>query len=629
MPAFPTAPADSQERPASPGAAEPRPPAARRAVGLYPLLVSLPVIVVLPLLMFSGVLLHLMGEQTRAATARELSATNRAMAASVERELSHVRQALRLVAESPGLEAGRIDLPYLAAQIREVTRADLGLQTLSVVAPDGRVLLEYPPAAGGPGRIPLGDHHRKVFETNQVVISDLHASGSDGRLAISVNYPVWRAGRILWLVSARLDPVHLAGIMGSHIAGRDSAVATLLDGRYRILARTREMDRFLGAMPSEETLRAVTSRDTGVRRFPTRDGNEYLWAWATTIDGWIALTGIPARAADAALQESLLRLAGVGLALLLVGLSASLLLARRIVRTVDRMATDAPRLARGEAPPGRRSGVRQLDALRDALVSAGRHVVRALADRDQALEAERVARALADEDNRAKDIFIATLSHELRNPLSPIRAAAAVLRSPQADEARRAWAVSVIERQSAAMARLLEDLLDIARINSGRILLEREPTDLGRVLESAIEVARPLIEQRAHTLQVRLPDPPVTLDADPLRLSQVFANLLTNAAKYTDPGGLVEVFTEATPAEVRVTVRDNGIGLEPQALEQVFQRFAQVRGSLDRAQGGLGIGLSLVRGLVRLHGGWVRAHSAGLGRGSTFVVGLPLQPQPA
>ncbi len=601
-----------------------------RSVGLYLLLLSLPLLVVVPLLVFSGVLLHLMGEQSRSATQRELIATNRAMAAAVEREMSHARQTLRLVAESPALDAGQVASPALAAQIREVTRANLGLQTIALIDPVGQVLVEYPPRLGQPARITLGPHHRKVFETNQVVVSDLHRSAFDGRLSMSMNYPVWRAGRILWLVTARLDPIHLAAVMASHLGGRQETVATLLDAQYRIIARTRDMEQFLGRMPAEDMLRAVSSLEAGMRRLPAGDGEDYLWAWSTTVDGWIALTGIPAAAIDAALGDSLLRLALAGLGLLLLGLSATLLLARRIARTVDRMAADAPRLARGEATPHHRSGVRQLDALRDALVSAGRHVVLALSDRDLALAAEREARAQADESNRAKDVFIATLSHELRNPLSPIRAAAAVLRSPRADERRREWAVAVIERQAAAMARLLEDLLDISRISSGRILLERQPTDLGRVLESAVEVARPLIEQRGHVLDVRLPDPPLALEADPLRLSQVFANLLTNAAKYTDPGGRIEVFTEvdpgggAAPGEVRVTVRDNGIGLEPQVLEEVFQRFAQVRDSLHRSQGGLGIGLSLVRGLVRLHGGWVRASSDGLGRGSTFVVGLPL-----
>ncbi len=611
----------------------PRPPAPAagptRSIGLYPLLASLPLLVLVPLLAFSVVLLHLLGEQAREATRQELRATNLAMASAVERELTHGRQILRLVAESPALEAGRVDVAPLASLVREVTRANVGLQTLAILDAQGNLMLEYPPRVGGPTRITLGPHHRKVFETNQVVVSDLHASSLDGRMSMSMNYPVWRAGRILYVVSARLDMEHLNDVMASHLAGRNGALATLLDGNLRIVARTHDMEHFFGMFPSEQTLQAVSGAPGGVRRIVTLDGNEYLWAWSTTVDGWRVMTGIPARVVDAVLTESLLRLVLVGGVLLLLGGSASALLARRLAHTVDHMALDAPALARGGSPAARPSNVRQLDALRDALQSAGQQVVRALAVRDQALQAERAARAAADEDNRAKDVFIATLSHELRNPLSPIRAAAAILQAPGADAARRERAVDVIMRQSAAMGRLLEDLLDISRIGSGRIALDRREVDLKRVLEEAIEVARPLIDSRRHALEVAWPEPPLTLWADPLRLSQVFANLLTNAAKYTDPGGRIGVRVDSGGGEVRVHIRDSGIGLEAQDLEKVFQRFAQVRGATDRSQGGLGIGLSLVRGLVRLHGGWVRAYSEGPGKGSEFVVGLPLRARPA
>lgn len=602
--------------------------AGARPVGLYTLLVALPLLVLVPLMVFSGVLLHLMGEQARETTRRELAATGRALSGAMEREMAHTRSTLRLLAESPALELQHLDLLPLAATAREVTRANIGLQSLLLVDARGQVLLMYPAPVGPLPRLQLAAHHLKAQETNQVVISELNRSPLDGRLSLSITYPVWRSGQIPWLFIGRIDPQHLADVMASHLGGREEAVATLLDPRYRIIARTREMGRFFGQPPSEETLMAVTSAPSGVRRLATNDGNDHLWAWSTTVDGWTTLVGLPARNAEIAVRDSLARLVSVGLSLLLVGLMATLVLARRIVHSVDRMAADAPRLVRGDSLPSR-SGVRQLDALHDALAAAGQQVVRALSERDQALEAERTARALADEDNRAKDVFIATLSHELRNPLSPIRAAAAVLRSPQADDSQRQRAVAVIDRQAAAMGRLLEDLLDISRIASGRIVLERREVTLAQVLDSAVEIARPLIEQRGHRLDVLQPPTPLTLNADPLRLSQVFANLLTNAAKYTDPGGHIEVRVEPDPAQgqVRVRVRDTGIGLEPQALEQVFQRFAQVRGELDRSQGGLGIGLSLVRGLVRLHGGWVRAFSEGLGLGSEFVVGLPLPAQ--
>lgn len=230
--------------------------------------------------------------------------------------------------------------------------------------------------------------------------------------------------------------------------------------------------------------------------------------------------------------------------------------------------------------------------------------------------------ALRDADRR-KDEFLATLAHELRNPLAPVRSAAKVLRAPGADTNTRELATSIIERQIQTMASLLDDLLDVAKITRGQIALHRQRTALASIVETSLEVARPQLDARGHRLMVALPPEPIEVDVDPLRLSQVFSNLLTNAAKYTPPGGRVELTARAEGGGVYVAVRDSGVGLEPESIERIFEIFSQVKNTLDRAEGGLGIGLALVKGLVELHGGWVRATSAGLGRGSEFGVWLP------
>ncbi len=604
-------------------AAEPTGPPPRRSFGLYALLLSVPLLVGLPLLLYSGALLYLTAQRANESAERELAASNHALAAVVEHEFDQVQALLKLVANSQVVRNDGIDRVSADALLERLNRASPGLLSVAIVDRSGQVMAQYPPTLRD--RIPMRPHHAQAFAGGELVISDLDQDFQGRWPALSVDYPAWDRGELRWLITAEISAPHLGRLMTGQVRAR-GAVATLLDRQNRIVARTQEMERFHGRLPSPETLQALATGPEGVARFRTLDGNEYLWSWSRlSSNGWHLMVGSPSEDVDAALRASIERLALAGLLTLGLGVGGTIGVARRIARSTDRMAEAAPRLIRGEDPPHVPSGVRQLDALYGALREAGVQIGRALGDRDRALEAERVARALADEDNRAKDEFIATLSHELRNPLSPIRAAAAVLKSPQADPARRAAAVGVIERQSTAMARLLEDLLDISRISSGRIEIERQPVLLAQVMESAVETARPLIEQRRHTLDLRLPQEPVPLLADPLRLGQVFANLLTNAAKYTDPGGRIEVEAAVHGAEVRVCVRDTGIGLEPQALEQVFQKFAQVRGPLDRSQGGLGLGLSLVRGLVKLHGGWVRASSAGLGGGSEFVVGLPLQ----
>ena len=227
------------------------------------------------------------------------------------------------------------------------------------------------------------------------------------------------------------------------------------------------------------------------------------------------------------------------------------------------------------------------------------------------------------EDDRRKDEFLATLAHELRNPLAPIRQASAVARAPGADAARRAWALDVIDRQAGHMALLLDDLLDISRISRGRLVLRIQPVDLSEVVQSAIETVRPLIDRKKHELAVHLPPGPLVLGVDAIRLAQVLSNLLSNAAKYTDDGGRIVLEGELVAGDLVLRVRDNGIGLSEGALQDIFEMFSQVSSALDRAEGGLGIGLALSRGLVALHGGTLVAHSEGLGQGAEFTVRLP------
>lgn len=230
--------------------------------------------------------------------------------------------------------------------------------------------------------------------------------------------------------------------------------------------------------------------------------------------------------------------------------------------------------------------------------------------------------ALTDAD-RQKDEFIATLSHELRNPLASIDTAAQLLQAEQLEPGALAWAAQVVQRQSRAMRRVLDDLLDVTRLTLGRLTLHKQRVKLAGILRSALDSVRPLIDASDHTLSVTLPPDSIEIEADPFRVSQVVDNLLTNAAKYTDPGGHITVSAEVKDDVVVIAVSDNGIGIDPSAIEHVFQMFSQGTGARERAQGGLGIGLALVRGIVELHGGWVRASSAGRGRGSRFEVALP------
>jgi PAS domain S-box-containing protein len=251
-------------------------------------------------------------------------------------------------------------------------------------------------------------------------------------------------------------------------------------------------------------------------------------------------------------------------------------------------------------------------------------IVRDITERKRAEEeVRRLNEALLEADRR-KDEFLATLAHELRNPLAPLRNAVELLRRAEGRTDLHEQARGMMERQLGLMVRLIDDLLDVSRITRGKLQLRKERVELAAVIRSAVEAARPAIEAQAHELTVTLPDEPLRLDADPVRLAQVVLNLLTNAAKYTEKGGRIGLSAERRDSEVVVSVRDTGIGISAEHLPQLFEMFAQVASALERSQGGLGIGLALVRGLVELHGGSVEARSGGPGTGSEFLVRLPV-----
>jgi signal transduction histidine kinase len=225
--------------------------------------------------------------------------------------------------------------------------------------------------------------------------------------------------------------------------------------------------------------------------------------------------------------------------------------------------------------------------------------------------------------NRRKDEFLAMLSHELRNPLAPIRNAVEVIRRVAPPDATLTMARDVIDRQVRLLARLVDELLDVSRISQGKITLKKEPVELAKVVQQSIETVRPLAEARGQRLTVEVPPRPVWLSGDIARLSQIFSNLLNNACKYTQEDGRIHLRAEAEDGEARIAIEDDGSGIDAELLPRVFELFVQGERGLDRGQGGLGIGLTLVKRLVELHNGTVRAYSAGVGRGSTFTVSLP------
>jgi signal transduction histidine kinase/ActR/RegA family two-component response regulator len=273
------------------------------------------------------------------------------------------------------------------------------------------------------------------------------------------------------------------------------------------------------------------------------------------------------------------------------------------------------------------SGALLITALVEALHSARRRAEWAGEEARRQEEVLRLSEEALKEADRRKDEFLAVLAHELRNPLAAIRNAAQLIQVKEGGEDLR-WGTEVIERQSAQLGSLIDDLMDVSRVSQGKVLLRREPLDLRALVLQAVEDVRPASDERRHRLTVSLPPEPLPLSADATRVRQIAVNLLTNAVKYTEPGGRIELTARRDGDQHVLAVRDSGVGIAPEMLERVFELYAQADRTLASAQGGLGIGLTLVRRLAELHGGSVSAHSDGPGRGSMFTVRLPASDVP-
>jgi signal transduction histidine kinase len=264
---------------------------------------------------------------------------------------------------------------------------------------------------------------------------------------------------------------------------------------------------------------------------------------------------------------------------------------------------------------------REFDANDRALLLTLSELCAQALDRARLFAAESEARASAEAANRAKDEFLAMLGHELRNPLAPIVIALDLMKAREGEAAPRERAI--IERQVTHLARLVDDLLDVSRITQGKVELKKARIELAAVVAKGIELSSAILEGRRHHLSVAVPSEGLVVDADSIRLAQVVSNLLTNAAKYTSPGGHVGVEASRRADRIVLTVRDDGMGISPSVLPRVFDLFAQEDQGSDRSQGGLGLGLTIVRSLVSMHGGTVSAFSEGRGKGSVFTVDLP------
>jgi signal transduction histidine kinase/ActR/RegA family two-component response regulator len=592
----------------------------RRPLSLRWHLVVLSVGVILPVVAFAALLTARLASGERALAERRLVSRARSLAAALDREMGSSARTLQALASSERLD-GPLDPARFYAEAKRVHESQPSWLAVVLLTPDGQQEVNTFRPFGDPlqGALELPSLRRAV-ETRQPAVSDL-GRPLEGRLAFAVRVPVIRSGEVTHVLTAITPHEVVAHVLAPTGAEEEDWTRTVVDRGGVVVARTRDPGRFLGQRAPQTVLDLIAGPGEGAAEMTTLDGTPGYVAFSrAALSGWTVAVTVPLDVVRRPVRRSLAAEIGVGLALVLVSGAAAAFGAFRLSRAIGSAAAAGDALGRGGRLTAERSSVLELLRLRQALERAAELLRARERERDEHLARAEASRQEAEAATRAKDEFLAMLGHELRNPLSPIVTALHLERVRDGKPTREH---EVIVRQVQHLVRLVDDLLDVSRITRGKLVLSSERVELGAVVARAVEMASPLLEGRCHALEVDVPEVGLAVRGDPHRLAQVVANLLTNAAKYTPPHGHVRVRSRRDANEVRLEVTDDGQGIPAELLPRVFELFVQGQRSADRHEGGLGLGLALVRSLVTAHGGRVDARSDGPGRGSTFTIVLP------
>ena len=576
-----------------------------------------------PLLVFSiGLTAYSWWEQRRSVELRQLERV-RAMTIALDTELQAAVRVMRVLALTPGTD------PKEPASYLPAMQAVMGTQplwsTLAVGAPEWDAPAAVDRAGAAPAPAIEPGARDRALQTRRPSLSGIFQD--HGHWLTEVVVPVVRGDQVAALVVVAIDQHQWLGFMSQYTTANGS-IMSMLDQDGRVIARTLNNDLTVGRMGGAKIIGKSRESVEATFRNTTVEGEEMYAAHSRSVRwGWTIATGIPARVVESALFESTAFL--VGAAIVSVGLAVLLAFfyGRRVARPMVDLGQAAHALAEGGEPPhvdpGAIDEVREVSVAFDRAIAMLRERERAV---QEALGREQHARQEAEHQSAAKDEFLAMLGHELRNPLNAITGANAVMQHGEPGSEAAVRAREIIARQVVSLRELVDDLLDVARVTRGKIGLNLEPLDLAQVARRVVAVMAASGRLARHDLHVD--GGAAWVQGDDTRLEQVITNLLDNAVKYTPPSGRIGVVVRATDSKAVLEVSDSGMGMPPELLPHVFDLFTQGERTLDRSQGGLGLGLALVRRLVGLHGGEVQAESGGPGRGSIFRVTLPLVPAP-
>ncbi|PYM17871.1 MAG: hybrid sensor histidine kinase/response regulator [Candidatus Rokuibacteriota bacterium] len=572
----------------------------------------------LPVLILAVAVVILVQRDRQASVESGLQETARAVAVAVERELDSSITVLRTLAASPALD-GR-DFAAFYEQARRAREVNPRWLTVYLVDASGHQVFTLLRPLGTP--LPEAadfDYVRAVLETRRPYVSDLAFGAVSRRHIVTINVPVLRERGVRYVLGASLMSDAFAELLAQQMRAGGS-VAAIRDRHDVLVARSREHDRYVGTTPTPAFARQLRSVRGHERIFEVTgfDGARLHAALSRVpTSDYLVLVATPVVQASAGWW--LLWIGGG--AIVLASFAGAALLARRIGRPIAALSRNAAELA-GEEPLSAvpRSSVPEVAAVHEAMVRAAAALRERSAER-QGRQAAEAARAEAEKLSRDKDEFLAMLSHELRNPLGAIASAVSILNRVGHDEKPAVRAREIVARQVEHLTGIVDDLLDVSRVTMGKIVLSLRPVDLAELVRRYVE--RLDTERRTSRHDVTLSIAAAWVNGDETRLEQIVGNLLGNALKYTPGGGRIAVRVDAEGEHVVLEVRDSGIGIAPDRLPHVFDLFFQGERALDRSQGGLGIGLTLVKRLTELHGGSVAATSAGVNQGSTFTIRLP------
>jgi signal transduction histidine kinase len=587
--------------------------------------------ILIPVILFSTVSLNTLLKSEREAALKGVRETARISQVSVDRELTNAQSAVRMLSNSPYLANGDLAGFYQQAQFAD----QAGTTWTALLDARGEQLLNTAVPFGTPlPAIESAERVRQVLGAGTPQVSNLIRALSTQALQVAVDVPVKLPDGTRYVISHGFKVEHFSAVL-RQVGAPPEWLVGVFDRNGMAIAQTSGGAVVQRGEARPDLREAIASKTVGViRNTGASELALYSVLERSALSGWTVAVGVSEAEIELAARRALL-VSSLGLiAAIACAAAAAVFFARRLSQSIALAARSAYAFEHDqEVDPFAASGVEEVDRVQAAIAAAA-SVVRsekqsrqaAEDEREMLFEREHQARTIAEQQNRAKDEFLAMLGHELRNPLAAIVNATGVLAHKAMPQEAHQRAREIIARQSGHLTRIVDDLLDMGRVHSGKILLERRALRLDQVVDAYMAAAGHSERAAHHCLRVETT--PAWVDADPTRLEQIIANLFDNALKYTPAGGSIHVAVRTEGAEAVLAVADSGIGIAPELMPFVFDLFVQGTRTLDRAQGGLGVGLALVRQLAVMHGGRVSVHSKGSGLGSCFELRLPLAAEP-